>query len=457
MSPVPAAAGADPPPRRAPRTWPFAHVRLAVFFAGLALAGTALGIAVLRPDGGTVPLGQARWVLATAVTGTALAGFLGVLVHRLRVLPLRWRETESYLKAIQRESEKYRMLMEGAADMLVLVDPVGERLREWNARAREGLRLPAKPDGTLSVESLVAPEDLARLRRALAEAGAAAEQSTPVGEIRVRALDGTQLVADARLAAIALEDERVVLLALRDMTRQKQIEKELALRERLSSVGLLTAGVAHEINNPLEGIANYLRLAARPDLAPETRAEHLDQVRHGFERIRDIVRDLLRFARPDRPGGSAGSADLAEVVRRAAKLTAFTEPLREVCIETSGLDEPLEVTGDPGRLEQVVFNLLLNAATAMEGRGCITIRASSRVDRGAGARVELTVEDDGPGIPAEHLERLFDPFFTTRGGTGLGLSVSWGIVRAHGGSIEACNRPEGGSRFTVRLPLRRES
>jgi len=449
------AADAVAPPLRPPKVWPFQHVRLTAFFLATALVGVALGLVLL--GGSESDPERARWALAAGVLATSAIGFSGVLVHRLRVLALRWIETRSYLDAIERESEKYRLLMQGAADMLLIVEPESGALREWNARAREGLELPAAgaargadSAAPRSIDAFVAPEDRPRLRAALAAENAGGE-ATPLGEIRLRSASGKARVADARLATIALQGERVVLLALRDVTRQKEIEKELALRERLASVGLLTAGVAHEINNPLEGIANYLRLAARRGLSDEERAASFEEVQHGFERIRTLVRDLLSFARPTT---EAGTADLAEVVERARKLTAYSEPLRGIEVELVGLERPIEVVGDPGRLEQVVFNLLLNAAQAMQRRGRIRVRAARPEAPEGAPRVELSVEDEGPGIAPEHLDRLFDPFFTTGSGTGLGLSVSYGIVRAHGGLLTAANRPAGGAVFTLTLPLR---
>ena len=453
-----AALDAAAPTARPPRVWPFQHVRLAAFFLATAILGVALGFLLLGSTEPGASTTRARWALAAAVLATAAIGFTGVLVHRLRVLALRWIETRSYLNAIERESEKYRLLMQGAADMLLIVDPESGDLLEWNARAREGLGLPSAEasrasDGAAAdrtIDAFVAAEDRARLRAALA-GGDAGREATPLGELRLRSSNGQARVADARLATIALQGERVVLLALRDVTRQKEIEKELAVRERLASIGLLTAGVAHEINNPLEGIANYLRLAERHGLSDEARAESFDQVRHGLESIRTLVRDLLSFARPTT---EACTADLAEAVDRARKLTAYSEPLRAVEVVLVGLERPIEVVGDPGRLEQVVFNLLLNAAEAMDRRGRVTVRAARSDPRAGSPRVILTVEDEGPGIRPEHLDRLFDPFFTTGSGTGLGLSVSYGIARAHGGSLSAANRPEGGAVFTLALPLR---
>jgi signal transduction histidine kinase len=296
---------------------PFRHFRLVVFFAGTTGLGIVVGILRLRALGERPAGAEVEWVLGSTVALTAFVGFVGVFVHRLRVLPLRWKE-------------------------------------------------------------------------------------------------------------------------------QMEIERQLQIHERLSSIGLLTAGVAHEINNPLEGIGNYLKLLEREEDAGK-RARHLEQVRHGFARIREIVLDLLRFARP---AAGAGEADLAQVVASARRLAAYSDKMKGVEVRVEGLEEPLLVVGDPGRLEQVVVNLLLNAATAMGSKGRVTIRARRT------SEVELAIEDEGPGIPPADLDRIFDPFFTTTGGTGLGLSVSYGIVRAHGGTLTARNREGGGAEFAIRFPPR---
>ena len=429
----------------------FPHSRLIGFFVAIAVLGLAGGLLALRSLGERPDAVEAAWILAATVLAVTLVAFVGVFVHRLRLQPMLWKDTERYLAAIHRETEKYRALMEGAADILLIVDPATGSVREWNVRAREELGLPASPVEPIGVESIVLAEDLARFRKTIEDAAAGHGSRAPLAELRLRGKGGRTVVADGRVAAIELGDERIVQVALRDITREKEMERQLRIHERLSSVGLLTAGVAHEINNPLEGIGNYLKLLEREDVDREARQRHLDQVRHGFGRIREIVRDLLRFARPQ---SGQGDADLAKVVDDARKLALYSKPLKGVEIVVEGLDRPLVVVGDAGRLEQVVFNLLLNAATAMGAKGRIRIAARRDGEASGSPEIELAVEDEGPGIPPENLGRIFDPFFTTTQGTGLGLSVSYGIVQAHGGTLAAENREGGGARFTIRLPSR---
>jgi signal transduction histidine kinase len=237
--------------------------------------------------------------------------------------------------------------------------------------------------------------------------------------------------------------------AARYERQQKELERQVQMSERLGSLGLLTAGVAHEINNPLEGIENYLALLEREPVSPEKRKRYLEMIRYGFHRIRDIVRDLSTFARP---GKSEGSADLGKVIDQSLKMVRYTKEFKEVTVLRRGLESPLVIPGDPGRLEQVFINLFLNAAKAMHGQGNLSLEA--RRTGAESPQVEIVVEDDGPGIPKEALAQIFDPFFTTSDGTGLGLSISYGIVCSHGGRIVAENRPQGGARFILTLPAR---
>ena len=381
-------------------------------------------------------------IIASMVAVTALTALASVFFLRTSQRAARLREAEEYLVRIRRESEKYQALMEAAADLILILDPEDGRLLECNARAREALGLApegAGDEGT-PLSRCAAEEDRAAFREGLSRA--AGGHSVAMPDLVLRDVRGERLEVDARFVAIEFGGQRVVQVSLRDLTRERDMERQVQTAERLSSLGLLTAGVAHEINNPLAGILNYLTLLERGK--PERATHYLAQVRLGFERIRDIVGELLRFARPA-PG--RGTADLARVVERAVAMARYAEPMRTVTVETQGLDVPLEVPGDPGRLEQVLLNLLLNAGRAMAGGGIVRVRAA-----GAGDWVELRVEDEGHGIAPEDLGRIFDPFFSRSGGSGLGLAVSYGIIRAHGGSLAARNLPGGGAQFTVRLP-----
>jgi signal transduction histidine kinase len=416
---------------------PFGHARLVGFF-----------VAVGRVAGGAGALAGGAAAAPVAAASAAGLGLAGVLLHRLRINRIRWKETAEFLARIQRESQRYRALLEGAADMLLVVEPESGVVRECNALARRELSL--EPGGGVPVGELFEP----RAREALAEllAGAAAGRAAgPVSELLLRSPGGAPRLADARAAAIRFGAQVQVLLSLRDVTRQKALERELQTRERLSSIGLMTAGVAHDINNPLEGVANYLALLARPGLSEGDRARYLERVTEGFERIRGLTRELLRFARPE---GGRDRVDLREVVENARRLASFAPEVEPGRVHAVGLDAPLLVPGDAARLEQVVFNLVTNAATAIRGgRGTRIELAAARVrDDAGGEWVELRCADDGPGLAPEELDRVFDPFYSRTGGAGLGLSVCYATLLAHGGTLSASNRAGGGAELRMRLP-----
>jgi signal transduction histidine kinase len=263
---------------------------------------------------------------------------------------------------------------------------------------------------------------------------------------------GAMVATTLMLAGVGAIFVRLVIRhsRLREEAKQKDLERRLQNSERLGALGLLTTGVAHEINNPLEGIGNYLALLQKECSTNETRQRYLEQIQYGFQRIQNIVRDLCSFARP---AVNEGTADLSAVISRVLKLVAYAKEFRGIEVELKGLDRELLAAGDSSRLEQVFLNLFLNAASAMQGHGRLTVEAQCPAEKIQGApMVRITVEDSGPGIPAEHLDKIFDPFFSTKEGTGLGLSISYGIIRAHHGSIQVDNRPGSGARFTILLP-----
>lgn len=230
-------------------------------------------------------------------------------------------------------------------------------------------------------------------------------------------------------------------------------QRSLVTSEKLASVGRLAAGVAHEIGNPLSAILGLVELVETGDLSAEQQREFLRRTRREIERIHRIIRDLLDFAR-DEPHAEAQSCDLTTVVEDAVRLVGPQKDLRQITLERRFAEDAPPARGPAARLTQVVLNLLLNAADAIEGEGTITLE----VQPSEPGFVELRVTDTGPGIPPSMREHLFEPFATSKPagqGTGLGLAVSHTIVERLGGTIEGESLRGGGARFTVRLPIAR--
>lgn len=227
-------------------------------------------------------------------------------------------------------------------------------------------------------------------------------------------------------------------------------EEELMQAKKLSSLGILTAGVAHELTNPLNNISMTAQTFQEvyDNLTDEDRMSFMRTVESETDRIRDVVSNLMDFAKPREL--ALKPADLNDVIHR-------TLPLVRNMIEVSNLDIGLnldpdlpQVVIDEGQMRQVLINLITNAAQASDPRMTITITTRRRTSGGS----EVMVSDTGRGIPPEQIEHLFDPFFTTKGegGTGLGLSITYGIIKRHGGDIRVVSAPGEGSTFTVWLP-----
>jgi len=246
-----------------------------------------------------------------------------------------------------------------------------------------------------------------------------------------------------------------------DATRDLQLaQAEAARGEKLASVGLLAAGIAHELNNPLTGVLTFSHLVRKqmPDGSPQ--AEDLDLVIQETKRCATIIRRLLDFAREKTP--EKKYSNLNGLVEQTTQLIGQSAQIADIAIILD-LDETLPpVWIDEDLVKQVIMNLLVNAQHAIESGGSITIRTRIRPGRGAdeddkaGPMAEITIIDTGCGIPEENLQRIFDPFFTTKGvgkGTGLGLSVSHGTIAAHGGAIEVDSTVGVGTEFRIYLPL----
>jgi two-component system NtrC family sensor kinase len=237
------------------------------------------------------------------------------------------------------------------------------------------------------------------------------------------------------------------VVTFKDVTDEREVTRRLFHAEKMSAVGQLAGGVAHEINNPLGGILAFAQLMSREERDAED-MENLRLIQDAANRAKRIVESLLRFSRRPREE-EKGPVELPQVVDDA--LFLLSSQLKEGRTEVIRRCEPATAMGNANQLQQIVVNLLVNALQAMNGDGTVTIGTA---ETGPG-RVQLTVSDTGPGVRPEVAKRIFEPFFTTKPegqGTGLGLSICYQIAEEHGGTIRVESAVDRGATFVLELP-----
>jgi len=252
--------------------------------------------------------------------------------------------------------------------------------------------------------------------------------------------------------ALAVENSRLFEGVKEQMAELKRTQAQLVQSTKLAAIGELAANIAHEINNPLTtvlGFASFLTERLKPE---DSMREELGLIQEEASRARDIVRDLLQFSR--QRDFSPESTDVNIVLEQVIAMVRRQGALNAITVEERYAEDLPAVEVDVSRIKQVFLNIINNAVYVMPNGGALTIRTET-----ANGGVKIAFEDSGPGIAPEHRDRIFDPFFTTKpevSGTGLGLSVSLGIVQSHGGTIEVETEVGRGSTFTISLPMRLE-
>lgn len=357
-------------------------------------------------------------------------------------------QTAAAGQALRKSEERYRRLFSAATDAIFTLDRAGTILsfnqsaeRLWNVRSRAAVGRPW--DEVLAFEDLATVGE--QFRRTLA--GESSVFETPVrrpsGEPGVVAITVSPLVEEGRVTT--------VLGIVRDVTDQRRVQAQLLQAEKMSAIGQLVGGMAHEINNPLASILVNMELLVGEAKDP-AQLESLQAIKLEADRAAQIVRNLLTYVRGQ--GSERAVIDLRDAVRGALALRRNQLLSQQIEVSADLPGDPVLVWGNTINLQQVLMNLLVNAEQAIRGsrgRGHVWLRLA------AGEHLAtIIVEDDGPGIPVEFISRIFDPFYTTKPegeGTGLGLSVSAGIIADHNGKIAAAERPGGGARFVVELPL----
>jgi PAS domain S-box-containing protein len=271
--------------------------------------------------------------------------------------------------------------------------------------------------------------------------------------------DGSRIPINLNAAIVYEGDAEVATIGffhdLRDTLRMKnELEKtqlQLLQAEKMASLGKLAAGVAHQLNNPLGGIVLFTKLVLEDYSLPAGAAEDLGRVLNDAERCRETVKELLEFTRQTRH--LMRPHDVNQAISRTLFLLKSQSLFQDISIDTEFDAQLPLVHSDIQQMNHLFMNIILNAAQAMSGRGRLTIRTAYAAESGC-ARIEIA--DTGPGIPPDVLPHIFEPFFTTKDegqGTGLGLSLVYGIVENHGGRIKAFSEPGQGARFVIELPL----
>jgi signal transduction histidine kinase len=241
------------------------------------------------------------------------------------------------------------------------------------------------------------------------------------------------------------------IVILEDITRRIELEEQLQISEKMASIGLLAAGVAHEVNTPLTGISSFTQMLLEGADPQDPRTVLLEKIERQTFRAAKIVNGLLNLSRPASPTGDhPAPVDLNTVITDVLSLLEHQLEMQHVKVRRELHPDRLVVQAFEHKLQQVFLNLFLNAKDAMPKGGWLSVTTTLR-----DGKVSVEVGDTGSGIPSEHLTRIYDPFFTTKAvghGSGLGLSITYGIVREHQGSIDCESNIGQGTRFILQFP-----
>jgi len=434
-----------------PASWPL-WLGGAVFFVLTLIGGTFLfslalrrllrpkekevsdELSILKPHGDNPSAFMAASMQAVIQKLREQEKELEALHHREKERAL---QTERLSEAVTRNMPA-GLLLVNATGLITSANPAAEAALGVRALAYRRYTEVLGPDSALAQLLTGCLEQARTFRRE------EIEYTTPAGELRQLGVTISPILHGSRKVSGAL-------CLLSDLTELTALQRQIHLKENLAALGELSAGIAHEFKNALATISGYAQMI-RSEAAGNELAEHAERILDQTRALTHVVTEFLKFARP---------LELAdEQVCLGALIERVVAEVREAMppLEVTAEGEFVEVSGDEGLLRQALLNLARNAAEAASGqafRGRVTVRGA--VERSAGGEVQrLSIADNGPGIPPEHLPKIFLPFYTTKAnGTGLGLAVVQKIVVQHGGAVEARNQPGGGAEFILWLPLRR--
>jgi two-component system, NtrC family, sensor kinase len=411
------------------------------FVPCVAKDGTIAVLALGRKNSGE-PLSSEDMALLAAVAGQIATALENARLYR-----------QLHLKAV--EIDRMRAFNENVLESLddgLLVVDLNDRIVRWNSAlaALYGLSHD-EVNGRALEEAFDAP---------FVEAVRAARRDTPAGATLSRIplhargpRAGDTLIVNAAVIPLRKADDAGdapvgTIVIIEDVTARVQLEEQLRISEKMASIGLLAAGVAHEVNTPLTGISSFTQMLLEGADPQDPRTRLLEKIERQTFRAAKIVNGLLTLSRPASTDRSL--VDVNIVITDVLALLEHQFEIHRIRVRRELGEAPAMVLGQEHKLQQVFLNLFLNARDAMPKGGWLSV--STRMD---GSRVVAEVSDTGSGIPNEYLARIYDPFFTTKAigqGTGLGLSITYGIVREHDGGIECDSVMGQGTKFSLSFP-----
>jgi two-component system NtrC family sensor kinase len=378
-----------------------------------------------------------------------LGGYLGIAIQNSQLYA-----------SLQKKAAEYERLKDFNENIVesinvgVMALDMQDRIESWNAQMEVMYALPRWQALTQPLKSVFPPEfveEFARMRR---EPGIRNlykfHLKTPAGEVRT---------VNVALAPLVTRKFEVIgrLIIMDDITERVELEAQLSQSDKLSSIGLLAAGVAHEVNTPLAVISSYTQMLSKQLQGDPQKSGLLEKITRQTFRASEIVNNLLNFSRTS--GTEIGDVDVNKVIADTLALLEHQFKVGKIEVQNTLTAALPAIQGNSGRLQQVFLNLFLNAKDAMPGGGTLRVATLN------GDRVSVSVSDTGSGIAPEHIQRIYDPFFTTKNspregqprGTGLGLSVTYGIIQEHAGKIRVESNPGAGTTFTLDFPLSRKA
>ena len=374
-----------------------------------------------------------------------LSGYIGIAIQNARL----YASLEQKVAEYERLKDFNENIVESINVGVLAVD-LADRIESWNSQMEAMYALPRWQALTKPLSEVFPAAFLEEFYRVRQSPGIhnlyKFRLSSPAGEMRT---------VNVAIAPLVTRKFNVIgrLIIMDDITERMELEAQLSQADKLSSIGLLAAGVAHEVNTPLAVISSYAQILSKQLQQDPQKGALLEKITKQTFRASEIVNNLLNFSRTS--GTEFTEVDLNKVILDTLTLLDHQFKTTKIQIEDELSDHLPLVSGNPGRLQQVFLNLFLNARDAMPGGGTLHIATSN------GDFVGVSVSDTGDGIAQEHIHRIYDPFFTTKTapregqgkGTGLGLSVTYGIIQEHSGKIRVDSRPGEGTTFYLEFPL----